>query len=89
MDSCLRPLDVYIHACFTLYIHTDKGANMIRIACKCKTCRTNGALAIDVPDTFAPGVDRTKAKHGLVFQANHPVLGAGFRTQTGITLVAA
>ena len=61
---------------------------MTRLACTCKTCRTNSAVAIDVPDTFAPSLDRTKAKHGLVFQANHPVLGAGFRAQTGITLAA-
>ncbi len=61
---------------------------MTRIACNCKTCKTNSAKAVEVPETFAPALDRKKAAHGIVFQANHPVLGAGFRAQTGITLAA-
>lgn len=55
-----------------------------RLACRCKTCKTNGARPVLVPDTFAPAVPRKTLTHGVVFQANHPVLGAGFRAQTGV-----
>lgn len=57
---------------------------MTLISCKCSTCKTNGAKAVTVPDTFAPGVSRKVLKHGVVMQANHPTLGAGFRKQTGV-----
>lgn len=58
---------------------------MTRMTCNCKDCKARSA--VNVPATFAPALPRTKAlAHGLVFQANHPTLGAGFRAQTGITL---
>lgn len=62
---------------------------MTRITCTCTTCKTNKVRPVDVPDTFAPAVDRRKAAHGLVFQANHPTLGGAFRAKTGIALVSA
>ena len=59
---------------------------MTRLSCKCQTCKTSGASAVLVPDSFAPGMDRKKLAHGLVWQSNHPTTGSAFRTQTGIEL---
>ncbi len=44
------------------------------VTCDCKTCTENNARAILIPATFPVKITR-KVAHGLVFQANAPVVG--------------